>query len=80
VRFRFYKASKILVFKTDIKDHEKVKLIQSLFNNQHAILEWSVDIQDVDKVLRLETTAAMNESRVIDLMSSAGIACMVMTW
>ncbi len=80
MRFRFYRASRVLVFKTDIENHEKVKLLKPVFDELHSVIEWSVDTQDVDKVLRIETKGSMTERKIIDLMSTIGVACMVMTW
>jgi hypothetical protein len=80
MRFRFYKASRVLVFKTDIENHEKLKQIKPVFDHQHSILEWSVDVQDIDKVLRIETKGSMTERKIINLMAKVGVACIVMTW
>ena len=80
MRFRLYKANRILVFKTNIKNHKKLELIAPIFNGQKDILDWSVDINDVDKVLRIETNTSLTENKVIELLSKVGVACMVMTW
>lgn len=58
-----------MVFKTDIENQEKLQLIKPVFDDQHSIIEWSVDIQDIDKVLRIETNMSMNEHQVIELMT-----------
>jgi len=57
----------ILIFQTDIKSVEKMALIEPLFNNHADILNWSVDLEDIDKVLRIEANACLTEKAVIEL-------------
>ncbi|WP_027419566.1 hypothetical protein [Crocinitomix catalasitica] len=80
MRFRFLKESNVLVFKTNIENDEKLNQLKPIFDNQQSILQWTVDIEDVDKVLRLETKASISEKKIIKLMSQIGINCKVMTW
>ncbi|NOQ73119.1 MAG: hypothetical protein GQ574_14025 [Crocinitomix sp.] len=80
MRFRLYNTNNILVFKTDIKNFKKLELIAPIFNQQKDILNWSVDVEDVDKVLRIETKTSLTENKVIEILSNVGITSMVMTW
>ncbi|WP_298520452.1 hypothetical protein [uncultured Kordia sp.] len=57
----------ILIFQTDIKSVEKVAMLEPVFNNHADILSWSVDLEDIDKVLRIEANACLTETAVIEL-------------
>lgn len=43
-------------------------------------MRWSVDLEDVDKVLRIETRNNLTESYFSNLLLSIGVKCTVMTW
>lgn len=66
---------KLLIFQTDINSQQNVEAIQPLFNNHNHILDWSVDTEDIDNVLRIEATENLNETDVIKLMSTKGFYC-----
>ena len=57
----------ILIFQTDILSEEKVAVLEPVFNNHTDILSWSVDLEDIDKVLRIEANASLTEKAVIEL-------------
>ena len=44
----------ILVFKTDVRNRKRVNALAPHLENMKGILKWNVDLQDVDKVLRIE--------------------------
>lgn len=62
----------LLIFRTDIKSKKKVKSIKTVFNNHSDILNWSIDLEDIDNVLRIETTKNLSEEEVIDLVKIKG--------
>lgn len=66
---------KILIFRTDIKTKKKVKVVKPLFNNHSGISNWSIDIEDIDNVLRNEAAEILNESNVINLTNTRGFHC-----
>tara|TARA_R110002050_G_scaffold109796_1_gene221101 strand:- start:26313 stop:26531 length:219 start_codon:yes stop_codon:yes gene_type:complete len=66
---------KLLLFKTDIKTKKKVKSLQPLFSKHTIITNWSVDTEDIDNVLRIETNQHLQESEIIDLINSSGFKC-----
>ena len=66
---------KLLIFQTNIDSKQNVEVIQPLFNNHNHILDWSVDTEDIDNVLRIEATESLNETDVINLMSTQGFYC-----
>lgn len=69
---------KILIFRTDIKTKKKVKAVKPIFNNHSSISNWSIDIEDIDNVLRIEATENLDESDVINLTSTRGFYCEVL--
>ncbi len=64
-------AVQILVFKTDICDPLRAKAV---LDAEPAIHRWTVDTEDIDRVLRIEGTGVASE-RVIELLSTAGFFC-----
>jgi hypothetical protein len=70
---------KLLIFRTDIKTKKKVKIIKPLFNNHSGIINWSIDLEDIDNVLRIEAVENFNETEVINLINMRGFYCDVLT-
>jgi len=66
---------KILIFRTDIKTKKKFKAIKPFFNKHPNISNWSIDIEDIDNVLRIEATENLIESDVINLTKTHGFYC-----
>ncbi len=64
----------ILVFKTDIEDLKQVKKVSSYLKNIRGILRWNVDLQDCDKILRVEAEALTPRS-VEAVLQNAGYYC-----
>ena len=67
-----------LIFKTDLKSRKRVRMISSLFDNNPLIQRWSVDSQDIDNVLRIETKGILKENDVIKLVRTYGFDCEVL--
>lgn len=70
----------VLVFKTNIMNRKKAQLIAPFFNREKEIINWSVDVKDIDKVLRIEAGDYLTERYVIDLVSRVGFIGVVMDW
>ena len=65
---------KVLVFKSNISGRDGIKVLQPVMDNHTAIIRWNVDHQDVDNVLRIETTS-LNPWEVERLVATAGFYC-----
>lgn len=64
----------VFVFKTNINGMHNIEKLKPYFNNREEILRWSVDMQDIDKVLRVEAASA-NPTEIINLVQTAGFEC-----
>lgn len=64
----------ILVFKTNVSSRKKVSMVAPLLTSFPAIRKWSFDLQDRDKVLRVES-AETDPGSVELLLRSAGFHC-----
>jgi hypothetical protein len=63
-----------LVFKTNIQSDQALKEVNTLLDTNAALLTWSVDTEDVDKVLRVKSTAD-NSAEIISILKQAGYSC-----
>lgn len=70
---------KILVFKTNIKTSKKLKLVKPIFNNHPLISDWSIDIEDIDNVLRIEAATDLQENDIESLVKTHGFYCEELT-
>ncbi|MBG6130257.1 hypothetical protein IWQ47_001660 [Aquimarina sp. EL_43] len=62
----------LLIFRTDIKSKKKVRSLKPVLNNHSDIIKWSIDLEDIDNVLRIEATTNLSEGDVIDLVEIQG--------
>ena len=67
--------NKLLIFRTDIKTKKKVKAVKQLFNSHDNIIDWSVDLEDIDNVLWIKATEQLAENDVINLIKPTGFYC-----
>ena len=45
----------VLVFKTNLRFKKQINAVMQHINNLQGILRWNVDLQDKDKILRIES-------------------------
>ncbi len=64
----------ILIFKTNVTSKKKVSMIAPLFTPFPTIRKWNLDLEDCDKVLRIEATG-LNPGFVEQLLFRAGFIC-----
>ena len=65
----------ILVFKTNIQTQQQIRTLGVIFNHYSQIIEWSVDTEDVDNVLRIVPLGKLKENEIIRLIRSIGFDC-----
>ncbi len=66
---------KLLIFKTNIESVLKLKKINSIFAYDPQILDWSVDTEDIDNVLRVEAEDHSNEYEIVKMVETCGLQC-----
>ena len=66
---------KLLIFQTNINSKQHLKTVQSVFNDHDHILDWWVDIEDIDNVLRIEANDDLHDLDVINLIGEHGFYC-----
>jgi len=64
----------IYVFKTDVEDRKHVRKLFRIFKTLQGILKWNVDLEDTDKVLRVEAVAIAPHT-IEQAMHGAGYYC-----
>jgi hypothetical protein len=69
---------KVLIFKTDIRTKKKVDSIKHLFDNHNIIANWYIDLEDRDRVLKIEANGDLDEKEVIELVGEKGYSCEVL--
>ncbi|WP_138989342.1 hypothetical protein [Larkinella sp. C7] len=73
----------VLVFRTNINSGQRLHKAACRLCKLRGICRWSVDMEDRDCVLRIESQEngleSLNEQAVIRLLTKAGIACEVLS-
>ena len=64
----------VLVFKTNVTSRKKVSMVAPLLTSFPKIRQWNFDLDDCDKVLRIEA-AGLNPGSVEQLLLKAGFDC-----
>jgi len=64
----------VLVFKTNIKCKEDVRCLGPVMDSGFGNSKWSVDLSDIDNVLRIECTHS-DTNKVIEIIENAGFTC-----
>lgn len=64
----------ILVFKTNISRKKDLGIIEPVLSSHDPIIKWNVDMHDIDKILRVESTC--NDTvEIIKMVNNAGYDC-----
>lgn len=63
----------ILILRTNIDKKKKIKMIKPIFNHHPNIIDWSIDIEDIDKVLRIETNGNISENDISEVLKTVGL-------
>lgn len=68
------KDPQVLVFKTNLQYKKDINQLAPVLNIFRGILRWNVDMNDIDKVLRIETKQLVAQD-IIRLVRGAGYFC-----
>jgi cell fate (sporulation/competence/biofilm development) regulator YmcA (YheA/YmcA/DUF963 family) len=66
---------KLIILRTDIKTKKKVKKIKPFLNEHPIITNWSIDLEDIDNVLRIEANESLHENEVKYIVQKEGFYC-----
>lgn len=64
----------ILIFKTNISSPIDSLCVKKAFDKEEHIIEWSVDLEDCDKVLRV-VSEKLNTLQLIEKITGLGFDC-----
>lgn len=64
----------ILVFKTNLTDAKRIEEVESLLDIHPHIIQWNVDLDDCDKVLRI-VSRNIAAQEVENILLNAGYYC-----
>ncbi|MBL4623727.1 MAG: hypothetical protein JKY42_01075 [Flavobacteriales bacterium] len=65
----------VLIFRTDIKTAKMISEVTHAFNDHSMIISWTIDIEDIDNVLRIEALSHLNENDVVKMINTQGFIC-----
>lgn len=65
----------LMIFKTSIRNELDLKIASTFLNNTHYIKRWSVDLDDWEKVLKVETNRRIKLSEITDRINVLGFEC-----
>ena len=74
----FTEPDLVMVFKTNLTDEKDVRQISILLNAINIIIKWTVDLSDIDRVLRIEASE-IQPLKIIELVAAAGYGCEELT-
>lgn len=69
-----YARRSVLVFRTSVNTKGQVLFLSPALNELLGAARWSFDLEDRDRVFRIEHDASI-QSEVIDLLRRAGFMC-----
>lgn len=64
----------ISVFKTSVTNSREIETLKPLFDTHLENEKWNFDLEDCDKILRIDTQIEIAES-TINLLQDNGYAC-----
>jgi hypothetical protein len=64
----------ILVFATNIKTETDKQKVSHILDNQSDIIQWNIDQEDIDCVLRIVSNS-LSEEDIIDIIKSQSFNC-----
>ncbi len=67
-------SRKILAFKTSIRFKKDVKKLEQMLNQFIGNKRWNIDLDDIDKVLRIETETLTTQD-IVHVINQAGYFC-----
>lgn len=66
---------KLFILKTDIKTKKQINQLKPVLEKQTNISRWTIDMEDRDRVLKVETLNDSEEAEMIRLIQEQGFYC-----
>jgi len=66
---------KLIIVKTNIPNRQKALSVGYILTISPHIKDWSVDLEDRDRILRMEVSDHVQEQDVINLVQDLGHRC-----
>lgn len=63
----------LFILKTDLKTADAVDRIRPVLNLHPEIRNWNVDTEDIDNVMRIESTPTISETDILTLLRQYGV-------
>ena len=67
----------VLVYKTNINHRTDIEKISPVLSQYNKVLAWNVDIDDIDKVLRIEAMTNIS-NEIQNIINQSGYTCQEM--
>jgi hypothetical protein len=67
-------VQEVLIFRTNVDTPTAIRKLAPLLNGHLFISKWNFDLEDCDKILRIETAAKISEE-IIKILRSKGFDC-----
>ena len=64
----------LLILKTNLDSIQGIDIIRPILNLHPSIIEWHIDTEDIDNVLRVDVQKPISEYDIISLLTQYGIA------
>lgn len=62
----------LVILRTNIETKNRVQVLRPVLDNHDSINRWSIDIEDVDNVLRIEAKDTVDDNQIITLIKKYG--------
>lgn len=73
-KLKFYNDMEILVFRTGVADHKQLQNIAPKLNSLRGVHKWSFDLDDHEKILRIEAVG-ISPGEIENTLLSANYFC-----
>ena len=71
----YYTSVKLLILRTNIKSKKKLRRVSRLLDEHPLIYKWTIDLEDIDNVLRVEASSDLEIENVNELIQKEGFYC-----
>ena len=66
---------KLFILKTNIRTNWQARKLGLDLKKDKRIARWAVDLEDIDKILKVETHEESEETEMISYLKRLGISC-----